>query len=67
MKTTIKITFEGNITRVYEVEPIVGDQLLAGCIKLSETRAFKDTKHRRHAIMMANVLEIEEVFPERGW
>jgi hypothetical protein len=65
--TKIRITFEGNVTREYEVENEVGDQLLAGCTKLSETRAFKDTGHRRHAVMMANVLEIEEIFPTRGW
>lgn len=58
---TIRITSVSGSVRDYKVEVEVADKLLSSGTKLSETRTFKDSNNRRHAIMMANIVEIEEV------
>jgi hypothetical protein len=57
----IKVTYEGPTSREYTVDDETAKSLLAPGTRLSETRAFVDIDERRYAIMMANVLVIEEV------
>jgi len=63
----IRIVFEGGPIRVLDVEDDIAEKLFSRSFKLHESFSFQDTSYRRYCVMMANVLLVEEILPDRSW